>query len=180
MDTKRKIDYPHNIDELVTSENLATIRYWKRHGMTNQEVAKSCGIARSTLQRWATKNPLLKESLKIGKEQAIAVVENKLFAKALSGNMTAIIFWLKNNARNLYNDSQLSPDEIKQVKARTRTLEANARIAEVKANIAERLDDSASEQLDKILSTLVSEVDQDGTSKSNDHEANNGTEELSS
>ena len=53
-------------------------------------------------------------------------------------------------------------------------------IAEVKANIAERLDDSASEQLDKILSTLVSEVDQDGTSKSNDHEANNGTEELPS
>ena len=74
MTEEHKIVRPSNIDELVTSENLATIRYWKRHGLTNQEVAKSCGIARSTLQRWATQSPLLKEALKIGKEQAIAVM----------------------------------------------------------------------------------------------------------
>ena len=175
MTEEHKIVRPNNIDELVTSENLATIRYWKRHGFTNDEVAKSCGIARSTLQRWATQNPLLKEALKIGKEQAIAVVENKLFTKALQGNMTAIIFWLKNNARNLYNDSQLSPDEIQQIKAHTRILNANARIAEVKARLAERLDDSASEQLDKILETLVKEVDKDGTEKSNDGETDSGS-----
>lgn len=173
MTEEHKIARPSNIDELVTTENLATIRYWKRHGLNNDQVAKNCGIARSTLQRWATQSPLLKESLKIGKEQAVAVVENKLFTKALQGNMTAIIFWLKNNARNLYNDSQLSPDEIEQIKAHTRILNANARIAEVKARLAERLDDSSSEQLDKILDTLVKEVDEDGSEKSDDGETDN-------
>lgn len=162
-----------NIDKFTTPQSLATIRYWKRHGLTNDQVAKNLGIHRSTLQRWATENPLIEEALRVGKEEAVAVVENKLFSKALSGNMTAIIFWLKNNARNIYNDSQLSPDEIEQIRARTKILNANARIAEVKAKIAERLDDSSSEQLDKILETLVKEVDEDGTKKPDDGEADN-------
>lgn len=175
MVSKQKNGRPSNIDSVTAPEKLATIRYWKRHGLNNEQVAKNLGIARSTLQKWATQSPLLKEALKVGKEQAVAVVENKLFTKALQGNMTAIIFWLKNNARNLYNDSQLSPDEIQQIKAHTRILNANARIAEVKARLAERLDDSSSEQLDKILDTLVKEVDEDGTEKSNDGETNSGS-----
>lgn len=174
MEEEHKIARPTKIDELVTPENLATISYWKRHGLTNQEVAQNCGIARSTLQHWATLNPPLKEALKIGKEQAVATVENKLFNKAMEGNMTAIIFWLKNNARSIYNDSQLSPDEIEQVRVRTRMLKANARIAEIKAKIAERLDDSSSEQLDKILETLVSEVNKYDTKRPDDQKADNG------
>ncbi len=174
MEEEHKIARPTKIDELVTPENLATISYWKRHGLTNQEVAQNCGIARSTLQHWATLNSSLKEALKIGKEQAVATVENKLFNKAMEGNMTAIIFWLKNNARNIYNDSQLSPDELEQVRARTRMLKANARIAEIKAKIAERLDDNSSEQLDKILETLVSEVNKYDAKKPDDRKADNG------
>lgn len=173
MSSKQKNGRPSNIDSVTSSEKLATIRYWKRHGLNNEQIAKNLGIARSTLQKWATQSPLLKEALRGGKEEAIAVVENKLFSKALSGNMTAIIFWLKNNARNIYNDSQLSPDEIEQIRARTKILKANARVAEVKARIAERMDDSASEQLDKILDILVKEVDQDGTKKPDDGETDN-------
>lgn len=174
MEEEHRVVRPNNIDELVTPENIATISYWKRHGLTNQEVAQNCGIARSTLQHWATLSPPLKEALKIGKEQALAIVENKLFNKAMAGNMTAIIFWLKNNARNIYNDSKLSPDEIEEARARTRMLKANAKIAEIKAKVAEKLGNSSSEQLDNILETLISEVDKDGTKRPDDKKADNG------
>ena len=58
MTEEHKIVRPSNIDELVTSENLATIRYWKRHGLTNQEVAKSCRseerrVGKECRSRWS-------------------------------------------------------------------------------------------------------------------------------
>lgn len=166
-----------NVDEWLKPENLSLIRYWKRHGLNNKEVAANMGLkSRSALQRWAQQHTDIREALRGGKQQAIAIVENKLYQKAISGNMTAIIFWLKNNARDMYNDSQLSPDELEQVRARTKIMKANARIAEVKAKIAEQLGDSQSEQINKLLDTLVSEVDEDsGVKESTDGKADNGS-----
>ena len=126
-------------------------------------------MARQTLSRWSKDYQDIHDALKTGKEEAVALIENKLFLKAMSGNLTAIIFWLKNNARDMYNDSQLSPDEIKQVKARTRKMLADARISEVKAKLAEQMSDTSSEKLDEILDKLVSETEADDvTEKSND------------
>lgn len=107
-------------------EKLLVIRNWRRHGLTVEEVANNIGVARQTLQRWSKDYQDIYDALKTGKEEAVALVENKLFLKAMSGNLTAIIFWLKNNARETYNDSRLSPEEIKQAKARTRMMIAEA------------------------------------------------------
>ncbi|WP_283586387.1 small terminase subunit [Limosilactobacillus vaginalis] len=161
-------------------ENLVLIRYWRRHGCTVTETAKNMGVGESTLYKWSKDELDIREALKTGKETAIAAVENKLYSKALSGNLTAIIFYLKNNARSIYNDSQLSPEEIKQVKARTRKMIADARISEVKADIAEKMSDTSAEQLDRILDTLVDEVEADDvTKKSDDGKANTSSEKLS-
>lgn len=160
---------PTTYKDWLVPEKLLVIRNWKRHGLTDEEVANNIGVARQTLSRWSRDYQDIHDALKTGKEEAVALIENKLFVKAMSGNLTAIIFWLKNNARDMYNDSQLSPEEIKQVKARTRKMLADARISEVKAKLAEQMSDTSSEKLDEILDKLVSETEvDDGTEKSDD------------
>lgn len=114
-------------------EQLVLIRSWKRNGLTNEQVAQNIGIHIATLQRWAAKNRDIREALKTGKEQANAVVENKLFTLALSGNLTAIIFWLKNNWRDKYNDSTLSVEERQLAQAKVKKTKAEADIAAAQA-----------------------------------------------
>lgn len=161
------------LPEWLEPEKLLLIRRYRRRGLTVKQTADQMGVGYSTLMKWSHDNLDIREALKTGKEEAIAIIENKLFTKAMSGNLTAIIFYLKNNDREHYNDSQLTSEEIKQVKARTRKMTADARISEVKAKIAERMGDSSDEQLEKILDTLVKEVDADGTKKSDDRKADN-------
>lgn len=142
-------------------ENLVLIRYWRRHGCTVTETAKNMGVGESTLYKWSKDELDIREALKTGKETAIAAVENKLYSKALSGNLTAIIFYLKNNARSIYNDSQLSPEEIKQVKARTRKMIADARISEARAKSLEDGGQDMETLLDKMLDTITKEDKKD-------------------
>lgn len=92
-------------------DKLLLIYGWKRNGLTNEEIAKNIGISRKTLQEWAVRFGDIGDALKKGKEYTNFAVESKLLSKAMSGNLTAIIFWLKNNWREKYNDKQLTPEE---------------------------------------------------------------------
>lgn len=107
------------------------------------------------------------QCLKVGKEQANFIIENELFKKAKNGNVTAMIFYLKNNWREKYNDSQLSPDELKLAKAKSRKTNAEADIAEYKAKVLEESGSSGvellNEYLDKLDTLSDKEVKQDGT-----------------
>lgn len=148
-------------------ENLLLLQGWKRNGLTDEQIAEKIGIAPRTLERWKSKYSQIRQVLKMGKEQANFIIENELFKKAKSGNVTAMIFYLKNNWRDKYNDSQLSPDELKLAKARSRKTDAEADIAEYKAQV---LKDSGSsgvellnEYLDKLDSLADKEVKEDGT-----------------
>ena len=120
-------------NEWLEPEKLNLVRNWKMNGLTNEEVAKNMGIARSILYEWQKRFPELKDALKTGKAEANAIVENKLFQKAVKGNMTAIIFYLKNNMRDKYNDSQIGPEERELVKQRIKKEKAQAAMLEEKA-----------------------------------------------
>lgn len=126
-------------EEWIKPENLILIQGWKRDGLTDEQIAHNIGINRSTLRRWQKRERERGDScpicnaLKIGKQQANFVIENKLFEKARAGNTTAMIFWLKNNWRDKYNDSQLSVEERDQAKQRARKLKAEADLAEFQA-----------------------------------------------
>ena len=78
-----------------------------------------------------------------------------------------MIFWLKNNWRDKYNDSELSPEERKLAKARSRKTNAEADIAEYKAKVLEESGSSGvellNEYLDKLDSLAEKEVKEDGT-----------------
>ena len=148
-------------------ENLLLLQGWKRDSLTDEQIAEKIGITPRKLERWKSKYSQIRQVLKVGKEQANFIIENELFKKAKNGNVTAMIFYLKNNWREKYNDSQLSPDELKLAKARSRKTDAEADIAEYKAQI---LKDSGSsgvellnEYLDKLDTLAEKEVKEDGT-----------------
>ena len=135
------------------------------------------GISINTLNRWKQRFIQIRQALKIGRESANYAVERKLFEIAMKGNTTAMIFWLKNNWRDKYNDSELSPEERKQVDARTRKTLADARISEAKADLLERVSDTSNERLDEILDKLTEEVNEDdGTKKPDDTETDSSAE----
>lgn len=118
----------------LESENLVLLEGWKRNGLTDKQIAENMGISVNTLNKWKQRFVQIRQALKIGHESANYAVERKLFQKAMNGNTTAMIFWLKNNWRDKYNDSELSPEERKLAKAKSRKANAEADIARWRAD----------------------------------------------
>lgn len=116
----------------LRQENLNLIEGWKRNGLTDDQIAHNMGIAPRTLAYWKRDHVQILQALKIGRESANMLVERELFRKAASGNTTAMIFWLKNNWRDKYNDSELSPEERKLALARMEKLKADTEISKQK------------------------------------------------
>jgi len=117
----------------LESENLLLLQGWKTKGLTDKQIADNIGINVRTLDKWKVKYRQIGQSLKRGKDHANYAVENALLKKALSGNTTAMIFWLKNNYRDKYSDSQKTPLEEQLTKQQIKRAEAETKIAEAKA-----------------------------------------------
>lgn len=119
-------------EEWLTKDNLMLLHGWKMSGLTDVEVAKKIGINPRTLEKWKAQHGQIRQALKRGKEGANYIIENALFNKALQGNTTAMIFWLKNNYREKYTDDVTDPSLRK---AQIRKANAEADIAEAKAKM---------------------------------------------
>jgi hypothetical protein len=90
----------------LTDEGLTLLRGWARDGLTDEQIADKCCIVSSTLYEWKKKYPDFSEALKKGKEVVDTEVENALYQKALAGDTTAMIFWLKNRRPDKWRDKQ--------------------------------------------------------------------------
>lgn len=143
-------------------DNLLLLQGWKRNGVTDEEIAKNIGIRRETLYEWKKRYPNINNALKRGREQSNYAVESVLFRKAISGNTTAMIFWLKNNWRDKYNDSELSPEERKLAVARMKKLEAETKNVQLRNKSLEENGADVEEALDRIMDKLVNESDKKG------------------
>lgn len=88
----------------LKEDNLLLLQGWKRDGLTDEQIAQKIGVAARTLERWKASHSQISRALKIGKTKANFAVENKLFQKAMTGNIAAIIFWLKNNWHGKYSE----------------------------------------------------------------------------
>ena len=119
-------------EQWLEPENLLLLRGWKTKGLTDQQIADNIGINVRTLDKWKAKHGQIRQSLKRGKEHANYAVENALLRKAMDGNTTAMIFWLKNNYRDKYTDDVTDP-ALRQ--AQIRKANAEADIAEAKAKM---------------------------------------------
>ena len=140
--------------EWLEPEKLLLLQGWKRDGLTDEQIAQKIGVAPRTLETWKKNYIQIKQCLKVGKEQANFIIENELFKKAKGGNVTAMIFYLKNNWRNKYNDSALSPDELKLAKAKTRKVVAEANIAELKAEVLRQSGNNSVKLLEELLDKI--------------------------
>lgn len=119
-------------EEWLEPENLVLLHGWKQQGLTDEQIADKIGIAHRTFERWKADHSQIRQAIKGGKEVANFVIENELYKKAKSGNVTAMIFYLKNNYRDKYTDDVTDP---RLRKAQIRKANAEAEIAEAKAKM---------------------------------------------
>ena len=76
----------------------APVRTLLAQGLTFAQLASALGCSDETLLRRRKEDEALESACLEGKAQGIAKVTNKLFQTALEGNVTAMIFYLKNQA----------------------------------------------------------------------------------
>lgn len=91
-------------EEWLAADRLALLQGWARDGLTDEQIVHNMGIAASTLYQWKKRHPEIAEALKRGKEVVDYEVENALLQKALGGDTTAMIFWLKNRRPDRWRD----------------------------------------------------------------------------
>ena len=84
------------IDEWLGKDKLILLEGWARNGLSMEQIAKNVGVAKKTLYEWQKKESSISNALKKGREVVDFEVENALYKSAMSGNVTAQIFWLKN------------------------------------------------------------------------------------
>lgn len=149
----------------LENDNLILLQGWKRNGLTDEQIAHNIGVSPRTLERWKGNHSQICRALKVGKEQANFAVEGKLFQRAMSGNTTAMIFWLKNNWRDKYNDSELSPEERKLAVARMGKLKAETKNVQLRNKSLEDNGQDVATALDKIMDKLVDESNKESGDK---------------
>ena len=145
--------------EWLEEDKLILLQGWKRNGLTDEQIAHNMGISMYTLSRWKGKYKQIGQALKVGREVTNFIVENKLFQKAIEGNTTAMIFWLKNNWRDKYNDSELSPEERKLAVARMKKLEVETKNVQLRNKSLEENGADIEEALNRVMDKLSSESD---------------------
>jgi replicative DNA helicase len=88
----------------LTKEGLILVQGWARDGLIDEQIAHNMNISVTTLNDWKKKYTVIYEALKKGKEVVDYAVENALLKEAISGNVTAQIFWLKNRRPQAWRD----------------------------------------------------------------------------
>ena len=73
-------------------------------GATDEELASFFNVVVATIYNWKNQEPTFLEAIKEGKEEADAAVAHSLYQKAIGGDSTAMIFWLKNRRKQNWRD----------------------------------------------------------------------------
>lgn len=90
-----------------TPEGLNYLTYlYRDRMMTDEEVAKEIGYTRRTIINWRNSSNKINTAISLGKQYVDTQVENALLKQALQGNVTAIIFWLKNRKPKVWCERQ--------------------------------------------------------------------------
>lgn len=91
-------------------DGILRIRGWARDGLTDEQIARNMHIGVRTLYEWKNEYPQISQALKEAKDVVDREVENALYGLCMKGNVTAIIFWLKNRKPNEWRDSPKQED----------------------------------------------------------------------
>ena len=86
--------------DLEQVENLAS------RGLGTTQIARALGVSWDTIDRNRKRSAEFEDALKRGKAKGLAQVTNSLFTSATDGNVTAQIFYLKNQDAKTWKDRQ--------------------------------------------------------------------------
>jgi hypothetical protein len=73
-------------------------------GLTDEQLATALGICRDTLYQWKQEWPEFSDAINAGRIDSDGEVVKSLRTKALEGDTTAMIFWLKNRHPKYWRD----------------------------------------------------------------------------
>ena len=90
------------LDEIKSKFQL--IEGWAREGLSDEQISRNLGISKVTFYKYKSSCSELNERLKKSKEVVDYEVENALYKSAMSGNVSAMIFWLKNRKPSQWRD----------------------------------------------------------------------------
>ena len=79
-------------------------------------------ISPSTLYEWKKKYSEISEALKEGKDLPDIKMENALYEAGMNGNVTAMIFWLKNRLKNEWKDKPVEDTQTAALETAMRVL----------------------------------------------------------
>lgn len=96
-------------EDWCTPERLIVIRGWAMDGLTDEQIAANIGIGRTTFYKWRKEHPEFAQAIAVSKAVADREIENALFKAARRGNVTAMIYWLKNRKPDEWRDRR-DPD----------------------------------------------------------------------
>jgi hypothetical protein len=88
----------------ITDEICQKAESFASKGLTMEQIAQVLGMGERTLYEKAKKHEQLSQAIKKGRAKGIAIIANKLFEKASSGDTTSIIFYLKNRDRESWGE----------------------------------------------------------------------------
>lgn len=111
-----------NLD-LEQVENLAS------RGLGTTQIARALGVSWDTIDRNRKRSAEFEDALKRGQARGLAQVTNSLFTSATDGNVTAQIFYLKNQDPKTWKD-------------RVENVHATINLNDVLSGAKERLGDS--------------------------------------
>lgn len=146
---------PH-ISDWLTPEALLRLTAWARDGLTDEQIYHNMGIGKTTYYRWRVRDAAIRDALKKGKEVADIEVENALIKRALGydcsetrkrflpdggviedmvtkhipGDVTAMIYWLKNRRPDRWRDRQQPVDQDETLEKLDQLLKAQREAAE--------------------------------------------------
>ena len=88
----------------VTPEILTKVEALASQGLTIKQIGDVLGVAERTVYTHKKNNEQFAQSIKEGQAKGIATITNALFKSAKSGQVTSMIFWLKNRAPEEWKD----------------------------------------------------------------------------
>ncbi len=115
--TKTKAKHPGGRPSKLNYLDMSEVERLGGLGLTLDEVGYVLGVTTQTIHNWK-KNPKFFDALKKGRAQADSRIKQSLYQRALEGDVTAQIFWLKNRDPKNWGDKRqldISSDDSSEV-----------------------------------------------------------------
>ena len=142
--TKNDNKPPKKVGRKLINLDLEQVENLASRGLGTTQIARAMGVSWSTIDRSRKRSAEFEEALKRGKAKGLAQVTNSLFTSATDGNVTAQIFYLKNQDPKTWKD-------------RVENVHATINLNDVLSGAKDRLGDSmATIQQPKVINAVKS------------------------